>query len=342
MLAATAAIAVRRHEAELGDAARELRTLDLLLAAETARSFQSVELVLDNVAEQVKAEGAVTPAAVEERMSTRAVHDVLKARVAGVPAARCRDGRVGFRQAAQLLARLADPRRAPRRPGLLPGATRRARQALPQRTGQQPRLGHPHHLPGAAPVGARRHFPRPRARGRGTVLLRAPLRFPATRPRQHHRAVADGRRAAGPLPRRRGRTPHAARRHHAAARCQLARRSGRLRARRDRRRRPVRTARHRFADRRRRARAGQHRAQRGRRPGRLAAGSPRTLRRRRGRVPLRRRPAVGAAAALQRLRGRRGGVARPRGRDRRPGPGRSRPRGRRGGETAPRAPSWPT
>ena len=85
MLAATAAIAVRRHEAELGDAARELRTLDLLLAAETARSFQSVELVLDNVAEQVKAEGAVTPAAVEERMSTRAVHDVLKARVAGVP-----------------------------------------------------------------------------------------------------------------------------------------------------------------------------------------------------------------------------------------------------------------
>ena len=85
MVALTAAIAVRRYNAELGDAARELRTLDLVLAAETARSFQSVELVLDNVAEQVGSEGALTPEAVAERMATRAVHDVLKARVAGVP-----------------------------------------------------------------------------------------------------------------------------------------------------------------------------------------------------------------------------------------------------------------
>ncbi|RYC33217.1 sensor histidine kinase [Lichenibacterium minor] len=85
MLAATATIAVRRYNAELADAARELRTLDLLLAAETGRSFQSVELVLDNVAEQVGAEGAVTPDAVAERASTRAMHDLLKARVADVP-----------------------------------------------------------------------------------------------------------------------------------------------------------------------------------------------------------------------------------------------------------------
>ena len=85
MLALTAVIAVRRHGAELRDAARELRTLDLLLAAETTRSFQSVALVLDNVAEQVGTEGALTPQAVAERMSTRAVHDMLKARVAGLP-----------------------------------------------------------------------------------------------------------------------------------------------------------------------------------------------------------------------------------------------------------------
>ena len=85
MLTTTAGIAVRRRNVELADAARELRTLDLLLAAETARSFQSVEIVLDNVAEQVAAEGDITPQQLVERGSTRAVHDLLRARVADVP-----------------------------------------------------------------------------------------------------------------------------------------------------------------------------------------------------------------------------------------------------------------
>ena len=85
MLAVTGLIATRRYNVELGDAARELRTLDLVLAAETTRSFQSVELVLDNVADQVAAEGAVTPEAVVDRMSTESVHQALRARVAGVP-----------------------------------------------------------------------------------------------------------------------------------------------------------------------------------------------------------------------------------------------------------------
>ncbi len=85
MLATTAGIAARRRNVELTDAARELRTLDLLLAAETARSFQSVEIVLDNVAEQVTAEGDPTPEQLVERASTRAVHDLLRARVADVP-----------------------------------------------------------------------------------------------------------------------------------------------------------------------------------------------------------------------------------------------------------------
>ena len=85
MLAATALIATHRYNAELADAARELRTLDLLLAAETGRSFQSVELVLDNIAEQVGADGDLTPDMVTERESTKAVHDLLAARVADVP-----------------------------------------------------------------------------------------------------------------------------------------------------------------------------------------------------------------------------------------------------------------
>ena len=85
MLTVTAVIAVRRYNAELADAARELHTLDLLLAVETGRSFQTVELLLDNIAEQVGAEGDVTPDMVVERESTKAVHDLLQARVADVP-----------------------------------------------------------------------------------------------------------------------------------------------------------------------------------------------------------------------------------------------------------------
>ncbi len=85
MMATTALIAFRRYNAALADAARELRTLDLLLAAETGRSFQSVQLVLDNIAEQVGAEGEYTPDLMAERESTKAVHDLLKARVAGMP-----------------------------------------------------------------------------------------------------------------------------------------------------------------------------------------------------------------------------------------------------------------
>ncbi len=85
MLAATALIAIRRYNAELADGARELRTLDLLLAAETGRSFQSVELVLDAIADQVGTGGEITPDMVAERESTKAVHDLLQARVAGVP-----------------------------------------------------------------------------------------------------------------------------------------------------------------------------------------------------------------------------------------------------------------
>ena len=85
ILALTAANTVRRYTVELHEAARELRTLDLALAAETARSFQSVELVLDDVADQVAADGIVTADDFAHRMGTREVHDLLRARRAIVP-----------------------------------------------------------------------------------------------------------------------------------------------------------------------------------------------------------------------------------------------------------------
>ena len=85
MVGLTVAVAIRRHGAELTDAARELRTLDVLLAEEASRSLQSVALVLDSVVDQVSADKVATSADFAARESTEAIHDMLQARVAGVP-----------------------------------------------------------------------------------------------------------------------------------------------------------------------------------------------------------------------------------------------------------------
>ncbi len=85
MVAMTVAVAVRRHRVELTEAAREMRTLDLLLAEETGRSLQSVKLVLDSVAEGMAVEGVASAYDFVGRESTRAAHDALRTRVAGIP-----------------------------------------------------------------------------------------------------------------------------------------------------------------------------------------------------------------------------------------------------------------
>ncbi|WP_198598313.1 hybrid sensor histidine kinase/response regulator [Mangrovicella endophytica] len=85
IVAAAIAVAVNRYTIELANAAREIRTLDLLLAQETARSLQSVELVLDNVVDQIKNDGISTPEAFVERQGTLAMNTFLRSRLAGVP-----------------------------------------------------------------------------------------------------------------------------------------------------------------------------------------------------------------------------------------------------------------
>ena len=84
-IALTLSVALRRYNAELVNAAEELRTIDLLLATEAGRSLQSVQLVLDNVADQAVTDRIGTPDAFVERYSSEAVHEALRARVTGVP-----------------------------------------------------------------------------------------------------------------------------------------------------------------------------------------------------------------------------------------------------------------
>ncbi|MEG8015965.1 ATP-binding protein [Sphingomonas sp. 22R3R2A-7] len=85
LAAAALALVVARHAGRLDDAERELRTLDLLLAGETERSFQSVRLVLDGVAARLAASGEMTSGTVARRASTKAMHQELRARLSGLP-----------------------------------------------------------------------------------------------------------------------------------------------------------------------------------------------------------------------------------------------------------------
>ncbi|MGU3538605.1 ATP-binding protein [Methylobacterium sp. A54F] len=73
------------RDKELADARRELMTLDTVLAEETARAMQSVDLVLTSAIEGLGLDEAAPGADFARLVSGREVHDNLKVRVAGIP-----------------------------------------------------------------------------------------------------------------------------------------------------------------------------------------------------------------------------------------------------------------
>jgi signal transduction histidine kinase len=81
----TSVLVTMRYNAVLTSAGRELRTLDALLAEESDRSLQSVRLLVDDVVEQIRLKGVVSPETLASQMGERATHDLLRSRLAGVP-----------------------------------------------------------------------------------------------------------------------------------------------------------------------------------------------------------------------------------------------------------------
>ncbi|MQT14218.1 hybrid sensor histidine kinase/response regulator [Segnochrobactrum spirostomi] len=81
----TAIIIVQLRREEVRGASRELTTLDLLLTEETTRAFQSVDLVLDAIAENAIGTGAHAPDDYVARSGTREMHEFLKAKLTGIP-----------------------------------------------------------------------------------------------------------------------------------------------------------------------------------------------------------------------------------------------------------------
>ncbi len=85
ILALTAFILLQVRERSLESARDEIRRFDFLLAEQTARAMQGVDLVLDNVATELQAEGIDTPEALVREKSSYAAHLALAGKIAGVP-----------------------------------------------------------------------------------------------------------------------------------------------------------------------------------------------------------------------------------------------------------------
>ncbi len=82
---ATALIVVQAHDSTLQRVKSELETLDLLLAETTSRSFQTVDLILASIVDQLAAEGVTTSAEYEKSRSGYNTYEILKAKATGVP-----------------------------------------------------------------------------------------------------------------------------------------------------------------------------------------------------------------------------------------------------------------
>ncbi len=86
LIAATTVFLILETRAkELDDAKRELMTLNLSLAEQTARAIQGVDLILGGVIDQVKSDGVETAADFERIEAGAETYRWLKSRVADVP-----------------------------------------------------------------------------------------------------------------------------------------------------------------------------------------------------------------------------------------------------------------
>ena len=85
LLAATVQYIDSMRDREMEGAERELSTLNLSLAEQTASATQSVDLVLTTIIEQLKSDGIDTPEEYAGRLGGRDTYQMLRARITGLP-----------------------------------------------------------------------------------------------------------------------------------------------------------------------------------------------------------------------------------------------------------------
>ena len=87
LLLAAGLMIVDRHEEATNSTRREMDNLGVVLAAQSGRALQSVDLILQEVQEMVGASGASTPEGFRRTLQTQAVHTYLVDRVRSLPQA---------------------------------------------------------------------------------------------------------------------------------------------------------------------------------------------------------------------------------------------------------------
>lgn len=85
LLAASAVVIVHLRQSGLLDEEADLKNLSLVLAEQSDRLFQSVDLVISSVAEEAAREGVTDAASFEQKLSSREVHLALQERITGIP-----------------------------------------------------------------------------------------------------------------------------------------------------------------------------------------------------------------------------------------------------------------
>jgi signal transduction histidine kinase len=86
-IAAACFFAWQLHDRALDDAKRSLANLTIVLAEQTTRSFQAVDIVLRELQDRVIHDGIATPEAFRERLGSQSIHAYLQEKVNSLPQA---------------------------------------------------------------------------------------------------------------------------------------------------------------------------------------------------------------------------------------------------------------
>jgi signal transduction histidine kinase len=85
LLATNATVILHLRKNELLDQERQMKNLSLTLAEQADRSFQSVDLVISRVGEQIAAAGVTDSGSLLQKMAGRDVHEFLLEKISGIP-----------------------------------------------------------------------------------------------------------------------------------------------------------------------------------------------------------------------------------------------------------------
>ncbi len=73
------------HESEMRAAENDLGNMSVILAEQTARSVQSVDLILQDLAQRIAAQGIKTPEEFRDKLADEATHNYLHSRIGNLP-----------------------------------------------------------------------------------------------------------------------------------------------------------------------------------------------------------------------------------------------------------------